>query len=378
MRVYAQTPEIVPPQRLMHPQRFDLIAKYIYAQHYQKNTRSSWPKELYREHIRAFNNFHESNPPAHYLGGFIEQGKPKHCFADFLTSYNNTLDSLKQGYDLDKTPIPVAIRNDFILMNGAHRAASCMAYGHQVPITRLPLRVRPDYYPYSFFMQRGLKKLYADEMARSYSELEKNIAVIALANTTKKDLPAIARKIIGGTIYYAREITINALLQKNIESLLPEVKLGDHATLKPGTSLVLVVEFCTETSPEHRQNMLNNLSSSYTLYAHLSPDKRCQLANMLLHEHTRDYFSQTTIDRDAHDSWYNRIIRDIQAKNIAAQDICITQIQKSKNSGLSYIMHHRLYPIDFPEDTAQAIDSMIVDPRKHRYYRTIKIAYQPT
>ena len=44
---------------ILNPQRFDLMAKYLYIKHYDKNLNCSFFKDLYIKHFITFNNCFE-------------------------------------------------------------------------------------------------------------------------------------------------------------------------------------------------------------------------------------------------------------------------------------------------------------------------------
>ena len=70
------------PTVFLSPARLDIAAKTIYARaHLEANT-SQWPEYVYKEHIRAFNNFIEKEPR-------------KTNYEEFKKSFINTIDSVR-------------------------------------------------------------------------------------------------------------------------------------------------------------------------------------------------------------------------------------------------------------------------------------------
>ena len=89
--------EYIDPLKLIKCQRFDLVAKYIYAINYQKNSTNSggWFLEIYMRHIEVFN-------------GFVEADESNKYGADaFINSFNHLLNDIgKNGFNSEPTRMP--------------------------------------------------------------------------------------------------------------------------------------------------------------------------------------------------------------------------------------------------------------------------------
>ena len=112
----------------MTPDRFDIVAKYIYAKYREKKFDSDWGERLYSEHLRVWNKFQEKFPrdDIRHKVEFQKEG-----LQEYKKSFHEILDSVKSGI-FDSKRSPVKVLNDFRLLNGAHRVASCLLYDHDI------------------------------------------------------------------------------------------------------------------------------------------------------------------------------------------------------------------------------------------------------
>lgn len=101
--------ELNNPSAFLSPKRIDIAAKTIFARAYLRGSKSPWPEKVYREHIRAFNNFYEDIPR-------------KTSYDDFKNSFISTIEAVKKSDDWKHTA-PVE-RNGNYLINGSHRVAA--------------------------------------------------------------------------------------------------------------------------------------------------------------------------------------------------------------------------------------------------------------
>lgn len=132
--------ELVNPTSFLIPKRIDIAAKTIFARSYVEGNSSSWPEEVYRESIRAFNNFYEDNPP-------------RNSFEDFKKSFIHTIEGvmIDDGWK-HKKPVE---RNKNFIMNGAHRVAASIVLEDEVNATT-PKQPYEHVWDYNFFKsQRG-------------------------------------------------------------------------------------------------------------------------------------------------------------------------------------------------------------------------------
>lgn len=184
------------PITLICAERFDLLAKYVYALFWKNNIESKWGENLYCNHIYAFNKYKE------------EDGSKKEGKHSFLDSFNILLNSIEtEGFNNDISVVPISPDN--ILIDGAHRTAACLAYGKQLKCLQLKAHSSLKY-DYSYFLNKGMDIKYADYVAFQYCKIVKNtyIAVIfPRASGGESKISEIFQKF--GTIVYTKEIELS-------------------------------------------------------------------------------------------------------------------------------------------------------------------------
>ena len=208
----------------LNPQRFDLMAKYLYIKHHDKNLKCSFFKDLYIAHLRTFNNCYEYPDPN------LPHQKTKQTPDDFIEQFNLLIENMKNnGFDTNY-PIPVGQNN--IIINGAHRLVT--SYYLNIPpcLKKCNENGNPDY-NYNFFLNRpgtnpSLDRLYADTMALEYINHNKNIRAMIIYPTafTQNKIKNIFDIIENyGYIYYKK---ISKLNKNGINNLVKEIYRGEE------------------------------------------------------------------------------------------------------------------------------------------------------
>lgn len=137
MGASVSSPAPFPAHYLVNINRFDLVAKVIYAESFLETngSPSDWARWVYVEHEREFNGFREG---CHTPGSTAADAQlarhnwgPGGCVAktteaDFVLAYGKTLRSIqKHGYREDAAPL--AFDNTYTIANGAHRLSAVFA-----------------------------------------------------------------------------------------------------------------------------------------------------------------------------------------------------------------------------------------------------------
>jgi hypothetical protein len=153
--------------KYIKPQRFDLLAKIIYAKYELAGIKTSFHKDLYAHHIHVFN-------------GATEPPGVKTTIAHFFKDFDELIWSMKnKGFD-KKHPVPVG--NNNIIINGAHRVSVSYLLGINPEIKRQ--NVRPSVYDFNFFKNRkrfvksGLLNKYSTQMALEYCRIHQNARMV--------------------------------------------------------------------------------------------------------------------------------------------------------------------------------------------------------
>ena len=111
----------IPARLLITPERIDLMAKWIYIYHREKNLNMESARELYMHHIEAFSN-----------GTFIEPGtEDKNSIEKYFDEFDRIIDSVKEnGFDEAVSLVPVG--KDGVLLDGSHRCAACAYFNKNI------------------------------------------------------------------------------------------------------------------------------------------------------------------------------------------------------------------------------------------------------
>lgn len=179
---------------LLTPNRFDLLAKYIYVKFKVLDIDSSFGEEIYLEHIKAFN-------------GFVENDESSKIGKDaFLASFNTVIKSMQAEGFQNKSLIPLA--NNISILDGAHRLAAAIYFEEDVNSVRIDLE--SQHFNYEFFEQRGLRRVYLDAMASEYAKLKDDVYMVLLwpsSEGKEKELKNILDEF--GEIIYRKDIYLS-------------------------------------------------------------------------------------------------------------------------------------------------------------------------
>ena len=210
-------------KELLHPSRFDLMAKYLYLKSLDKNLETDFFKEMYHKHLITFNGCKEF--PDTTLG---ERGLSKTNINAFINSFKILIDNIKNdGYD-NNFPIPIG--KNGVILNGAHRLVICYYY-NIIPNT---ISIKQDGnigYNYSFFLNRDvnpkLEQIYSDSMALEYIKHNPNVRTMVIYPSGYN--MDIIRNIISiingyGYIYYHKIVELNG---NGVNNLIKEIYRGE-------------------------------------------------------------------------------------------------------------------------------------------------------
>lgn len=147
----------VSPQKLICKERLDIVAKYIFLD--LRDKCFDYAKDLYKDHIRVMTR-----------GSFVEPYSEKKNLEAFISSFNNIASSIeKNGFDLSVAPI--FVDENYKILDGAHRVASCLFFNIEVPVVVLPVSGEYNVYNQEYFEQYGIKSDYLDLIMQYYLRL---------------------------------------------------------------------------------------------------------------------------------------------------------------------------------------------------------------
>ena len=169
--------EWVDARTLMDYRRFDLMAKWVYIDHYIRRLDMTWATELYSAQVSAITG----NTNA-------EKGNDKkQSISEFLSVFRNLIEDIKHnGFDESKSYIPVDAAG--YMIDGAHRVTCAAYFNKPVKILRFKdwkVNYKTDY---KFLLGYKLSEKYLDYMALTYSLCHENIYMLCLWSQTRKQL----------------------------------------------------------------------------------------------------------------------------------------------------------------------------------------------
>lgn len=183
------------PLQLVTPERFDIVAKHLYARHRAEGIQCDWARELYQAHISAFSD-----------GTFREGDGQKNSIEDYFRSFDATLDSIRaKGFDAGETLVPVG--RNHVIIDGAHRVAACLL--HRKPVDCLIFDREANRFDAGFFLAKGLPPAHADALAIEYCRLRQDTFIVHLfpkAEGRDAEARAILREF--GAIVYEKELRL--------------------------------------------------------------------------------------------------------------------------------------------------------------------------
>ena len=175
------------PITLLTHKRFDVVIKYLYA----SNLSSKYYKDMYKKHLKVWNNFREGNPP-------------KNGFEEFDNAFKSII-----AKTVDE---PIPVNDEGHIPNGAHRLAAALY--HQRPINVRQTNLLEMYSieaDYQYFIKRGLPRHMLQITALEYAKLKCNSHVICLfpiAHTRIDEVMDIINKYVN--VFYSSSAEFNA------------------------------------------------------------------------------------------------------------------------------------------------------------------------
>lgn len=185
----------VPARTLLRPERFDLMAKWIYIDALVHNVDPAWARNIYRDNIDAFS-----------CGKFVEPGtETKNSFEGYYTDFERLISNIREGgFDERISLIPVGA-ND-VLLDGAHRTAAAAYFDKTVTIIRFPTLTRQ--YGYQHFRKYLMSDISMGYMAAQYARLKENCFFACLWPAADRSRIKDVTETIshGGNIVYEQDV----------------------------------------------------------------------------------------------------------------------------------------------------------------------------
>lgn len=218
---YAKSKRPYPPLNFAYAyltnSRFDIIPKYLYAMYRELGIKCTYGEDLYKEHLRVWNNFKELDKP------------DKNTYEKFKDEFDNILDSMKnKGFNKE---FPVVISRRGNLLNGGHRTAAALLYN-----SSLKTKVGSDTQGQencgsAYFKSLGLGEGWCDSIALEYAKLKPRARLVTIfpscgeVDQSDEKIHAALEILQEKTnIYYAKELSLN---KNGFENYMRQVYLGE-------------------------------------------------------------------------------------------------------------------------------------------------------
>ncbi len=297
----------VDPISLIHPLRFDLMAKYIYAKHRELQVDSSFAKDLYAAHLLAMND------------KFYEEVPSKNSLEDYLNNFHIILDTIKAyGYQANKckqVPIWVKVSNQnpgsLYYCDGSHRISACLLNNQNVNIDYVEQNNFLPPYNYKFLRRKKLAEKYLDAMALEYCKLSKKCFLAFIFPCFSGNMQNVYT-ILGGEekIAYSKEIHFPSMHSQM--NLLDQLYSGwnsytpgamrDWQGYFPNTSNNKVTIFLFESdsldSVREVKNKVRQLGGShFVIHTTDEPEETLEVAKLIFVENSLHFINQRKLGK---------------------------------------------------------------------------------
>ena len=161
--------------------RFDVIFKLVYAYYYYSMDEfvPNIFKHAYLEHQRAWNQFKEScrtNTLSHWFDARLPC-KDKNGANDFIESFHNTIDSIREhGFESKKSRIPTD--KNGVILNGAHRLAAATILCKNATFEYFDT-LTMNKWNYLFFEKLGVQRNISDLVMLEWMKLQLKLPQVA-------------------------------------------------------------------------------------------------------------------------------------------------------------------------------------------------------
>ncbi len=365
------------PVTLLTYKRFDVAAKLFYAEMQEKGVVSNWPKELYLQHLKVWNNFNE-NPQF--------TGQQKNLSSSFVNDFDTILKDIKaDGFDADRSRIWVNERKE--LVNGAHRTAAAILYNSPIAYEMVPSFMGQEECSAGYFrnktnfVSQGLKEEYLDEMARTYIRYKKDTRlVIVYPKASGKDHEIEEILLQQSDIVYSKGIRFNYHGLFNLVKVLYDGEAwagsyqngfeGIQAKTDPcfaenGTTRIYLIDVHEKADLVKAKERIRSLFGLGKHSVHINDhhEQTIEIAKYLFNNNSIDIFNQVDLRRTEKIFAAMNTVRDQHSILGLTNEECVINSSGSDlllgpdGTGAVELLHgdHRY-------------DDAVYDPRKYFYY----------
>ena len=378
------------PESLLTCDRFDVVVKYLYAKSILSGFGTEIYKEMYREHLKCWNNFKEYDDPT------------KNSFEEFDYRFKKlTTDINQHGFDVNRSR--VFVENDMHLLNGAHRVAAALA-------TNKNITYQPGFdgrdgqrcCDYNMFTRLGLDSMYMDRAAIEYAKLKHNTLTVCLFPVCNGNIQEIINLINNySTIFYHKNVK---LCENGAFNLMRELYLGEEWAGSwsnnyngfrekakfcfPGEDyemnvfLIDIPDLSTSISLKNDIRSIFNVGK-HSVHINDTHEQTVRISKTLFNDNSIHFLRKSKAnDFNIFKSMMN--IYNTLLSEVERDDYCVTASGSLASYGLRdvdylhngealpinvKISSHNEYGVDLYDQTAETI---VNDPQYHYYHRGLK------
>lgn len=379
--------------------RFDLPIKHLFLKFYHRGIKSDFGENMYKEHLRLWNNFKEYNNPN------------KNTYEAFKIDFINIFNDIKNDkFEWNKSPVVTDI--DGFLLNGAHRiTASCLLkkpFNHTIGSERN--RDGQKVCDYKMFNNLGLSQEYQDAAALELARTNPKHLIINLFPSATHDrhlVENIITKYCG--ISYKKDIWLNntGAFNYTLQLYKGEKWAGDRSNNFGGFRNKTTLCFTNQTTPmtvylvnlsdlNIARQIKNEIRAIYNIGNHSvhindTSEETLRLARCLFNKNSIHFLNNSQLQ------YYPKFLKQlnyyenyIKSNNLNFEDYCITassvlslyglregndldylHFNSPKIKGHPDIHSHNEYGVG---KYNKNIDDIIFNPSNHFYYGNLKVA----
>lgn len=395
---YKKLPSPLSAKNLFKWNRFDLPIKHLFLKFYNKGIKSSFGEDIYKEHLKLWNNFKEYNNPN------------KNTYESFKTDFINIFNDVKNDkFDWSKSPVITDI--DGFLLNGSHRTSAAYALNKSLDYIQGSEQNRDGQKvcDYKMFNSLGLSQEYQDEAALELIRINPKHLIINLfpsATHNRNLVENIITKYCG--ISYKKDIWLNdtGAFNYTLQLYKGEKWAGDWSNNFGGFRHKARLCFTNQTNPmtvylvnlsdlDIARQIKEEIRGLYSIGNHSvhindTPEETLRLARCIFNKNSIHFLNNSQLQH------YPKFLSQldyyenyIKSKNLNFEDYCITasgvlslyglregndldylHFNSPKIIGHQEIHSHNEYGIG---RYSKNIDDIIFNPTNHFYYGNLKV-----
>lgn len=401
---------LIDPRELLTPNRFDLMAKYIYVQFQDLALRSNWGKEIYLNHLQSWCNFFSDLPPTNIpnykcADPYERKTKPE----EWITSFNKVISSIQRDGFRGDVSVVSYNKNTKILLDGGHRVATSLYYNRPIPCRVFERGGEPVHAQQ--LLHNGMPRKYCDAMAYQYAKLKDTTFVVCLFPVAQGHLQEVVDRMNAyGEIVYHKDVFLNQNGAKNLVKIFYEGEpwIGDRSSNYAGANVKVAYSFPPESTQFPMHVFLFECSSldkvqaakkgirdlfkmgNHSVHINDTHAETIRLAQTLFNENSIHFINNSEEKGFLRfESLMGVLTKKIEETGCDPEYLCIDSSSVLAAYGLRDcndldILHYQPLPkeissqylIDSHNDEARyhltTIDDLIFNPENHFYYRGVK------